>query len=105
MSNDSDMNLLLTQQELILSQQRTITQQNDKMLEYLDAIYQGLVSLGDEETQEAAPPPPWASSTESLTDLIKSLAGEEKPKDPARPGFGYDALLERQKREAENGGD
>lgn len=105
MSNDSDMNLLLTQQELILSQQRTITQQNDKMLEYLDAIYQGLISLGDEETQEAAPPPPSASDPASLADLLKSLVGEEKPKDPTRPGFGYDTLLERQKREAENDGD
>lgn len=85
--------------ELILTQQRVITQQNDKMLEYLGAIYQGLVNLGEPEAAEEPPRAAPAGEGKSVADILKDLLDADEPKDPTRPGFGYDALLERQRRD------
>lgn len=84
--------------ELVLAQQRVITQQNDKMLEYLEAIYQGLVSLGEPGAAEEPPQAASAAEGKSVADILKDLLDADEPKDPTRPGFGYDALLERQER-------
>lgn len=84
--------------ELILAQQRVITQQNDKMLEYLEAIYQGLVNLGEPGAAEEPPRAAPAAEGKSVADILKDLLDADEPKDPTRPGFGYDALLERQER-------
>lgn len=78
--------------ELILAQQRIIIQQNDKILEFVSAIHEGLVNLSEEE--EDAPDDLPEVTQANVAEVLSRLAEPEK-KDARTPGFGYEAHLAR----------
>lgn len=64
---------LTTAVELLISQQRIIINQHDKILEFVDAIYTGMA-------QEAENPPPATSSGVTAQDamaMLKDLTSDE----------------------------
>lgn len=72
---------LTTAVELLISQQRIIINQHDKILEFVDAIYTGMA-------QEAENPPPATSSGVTAQDamaMLKDLTKDTGEGEPSRP--------------------
>lgn len=88
-----------TKQELLVTQQRVLIQQNDKVLEFVDAIYQALAASIEEM---GAPPEDERTQTGSEVneELVKlfSQGQQEEKKMP----WGWER---QQAREAEKNGD
>lgn len=81
--DDIDMKL-----ELLVTQQRVIINQNDKILEFMDAIHE---AFGQQEAESILPEP--ATSHLSTADEIKSVlkdlsGGDEPPKNSASRSWG-----------------
>lgn len=86
-----------TKLELLVTQQRVIINQHDKILEFVDAIYQASV-----QTEAAQAPPEEAEVPESVAEIIRQLKGEDDEKEPY---FGYKREQELKAREEAQNGD
>lgn len=83
--------------ELIITQTRSLIQQNDRLLEFMDALNTGLVEAGQPESAADADP---SLDQKMLYEALSALMPErEEEKDPRQPGWGYDAYRERIGRE------
>lgn len=79
--------------ELIEARLRILVSQNDKILEYTSAIYEGLSALVAEEQVEEPPEIPNVTQA-NIAEVLERLGGDA-PKDPRQPGFGWEAHKER----------
>lgn len=85
-----------TKLELLVTQQRVIINQHDKILEFVDAIYQASV-----QTEVAQTPPEEAEIPESVAEIVRQLKGDDEEKEPY---FGYKREQElKARREAQDG--
>lgn len=89
MSNATSKNPGPSDMEMINDKLRIVISQNDKILEYVSAIYEGIASLGEEDVEE--PPEGPHPAPQNMAALLESLTGGEEKKDPRTPGFGWDA--------------
>lgn len=68
-------------QEALHNQQRILIMQNDKVLEFMDAIY---AAMAQEAQQEEPPPMPTTESgAEAIKTMLKDLSGDDEPNKPS----------------------
>lgn len=88
----------------LITQQRVIIQQNDKILEFVDVIHGFMGNLLEAFAENAAPDvgpqEPDAASAEGIAEILKALQGDDD--EPKETSWGRSAYEERQ-REAESG--
>lgn len=71
-TTDEKVDELATAVELLTAQQRIIITQHDKILEFVDAIYTGMVN-----DAQAAQAPEAGVSAEDAMSMLKDLVGDE----------------------------
>lgn len=76
-----------TKLELLVTQQRTIIMQNDKILEFQDAVYTAMA----QEAQEPPAEPDLMPSAHELLTGLKDLKDDEGERPKASRSWGRDA--------------
>lgn len=97
MSETTDLKL-----DHLITQQRVIIQQNDKILEFVDTIHGFMGSLLEAFAQTTEPEvgaPADTATADGVAEILKALQGDDEPKETS---WGRSAYEERQ-REAESG--
>lgn len=84
--------------ELLVTQQRVIIQQNEQIEEFMHYLAQAFATEAEATEISSSTGGIDPTSAQNIADIVKALSGEdEEPKDPQRPGWGYDAHLARQR--------
>ena len=70
-----------TKIELLNNQQRVVIGQNDKILEFVDAIYQALAA-GFQEAAAEAPPESLGVSEDKVNEILDIFKNKDEDKEP-----------------------